>query len=176
MPDAILFFGIVFAGLAGWFFCHREQKPRFRQKQILTGSEAELFESLRAALPDCVVAPRVAVSSLIEPTGALAARRAGRRRLAGQRVDFAVFDEGMHLLAVIEVVHRSRRSREEAEREQFFSTAGVAVIRLRAGRLPSDLKIRAAVFGKSRRSHPAAEALAYTPVRTPWRNTVNAHI
>lgn len=177
MSDAVLFFGILFVGLAGWFYFHRDHKPRFRPRHVLTGSDTELFHHLRAVLPDCVVAPGLAAASLIEPSGAVAARRAGQRKLAGQRVDFAIFDEDLHLLAVVEIARRGRRSRQEAEREKYFTQAGVGVIRLRAGHMPSEIKLRAAVFARSSRGRSrAADVLEYRPMQTPWRNTRNAHI
>lgn len=181
MRDALVFFSIIFAGLAGWFVFHREQMPRFRRKPLLTGSQAELFERLRAALPECVIAPGVAVSALIEPLGPAAARRSGRRSVEGQRVDFAVFDEALRLLAVVEVGHRARPTREEARRADYFAGAGVRALRLRADRPPSAIRLRAAVFGtaaKPRKALASAanDPLEYRPLRAPWRNTVNAHI
>ncbi|HEY8606960.1 MAG TPA: DUF2726 domain-containing protein [Noviherbaspirillum sp.] len=181
MTDAVLFFTIVAAGLLGWFLFNREQAPRFRRKPVLTGSGAELFQRLRAALPECVIAPNVAMSALIEPAGGIAARRHGWRRLENQRVDFAVFDDEMQLLAVVELGLRSRPTRSEVVRARYFAGAGIRALRFRAGRLPSDVRIRSAVFGTGpeadRRVRPAvAETLDYVPMRTPWRNTANVHI
>jgi hypothetical protein len=183
MKDAVVFFSVVFVGLLLWLAFNREQPSRFRRKAILTGIDVEFFARLRSSLGDCIVTPNVAVSSLIEPAGSMAARRHAQRRIAGRRVGYAVFDEELRLLAVVELAQRSRPTRSEAERDGFFAALGVKTIRFSAKRLPSEAKIRMAVFNAERgeqrsRAAPGAdgEAFDYRPQHTPWRNTLNAHI
>lgn len=181
MRDAIVFFSVIFAGLLLWFLFKRAPAPRFRRRSALTGSDVEFFSRLRQALHDCIVAPNVAVSALIEPVGGLAVRRDGGRRVQGQRVGYAVFDEDLNLLAVIDLRHRERRSRGEAERDKFFASAGVKTLRFHAKRLPTPERIRSEVFKAATAANRTGNLddpsvpVDFVRAATPWRNTMNAH-
>jgi len=180
MKETFVFVAIVFIGLVGWFVVQRAQSSRYRTKQVLTGSERDFFYRLRGALPECHISPQVAVSALIEPAGMGKLRQRAIASIGRMRVGYAIFDEDMHLLAVAELAHRSRPTRMEKAKEDCLSSAGVRTVRFHAKRLPSEGKIRASVF--ARRSASSASQLYVRTDnelefrRTPWRNTVNAHL
>lgn len=183
MNEAVVFAAIVLGGLFLWFATGRQKAPRYRKKSLLTGGEREFFYRLRQALPECVVCPQVAASALLEPAGIGPARQAAADYIAGRRLGYVVFDEDMSLLAVVELSHRSRRSRKDAARDAYFADAGIRTVRFSASRLPSEAKIRSRIFSRDARPRPAepagnaerAAVIEYARPETPWRNTVNAH-
>ena len=174
---------IVAGGMLMWLFLHRERPVRFRRKQVLTGGEREFFYRLRDALPECIVCPHLPLSALIEPTGMGPTRQRAQARLEGKRVGYAVFDEDMQVIAVIDYDHRSRLKRSDVARDTWLGRAGVRPVRFPARRLPSEAQIRKAVFARqdSRQAGPrmdswADKGIEYRPLRTPWRNTANVHL
>lgn len=184
MKEGIVVAAIVFGGLLLWLFIHRERPLRFRPKAALTGVEREFFFHLRGALPACHVCPQLAVSALIEPAGVGAVRRQALECIAGQRVGYAVFDEKMRLIAVVELDHRSRTTRRDAARDKYFASAGIRTVRFNAKCLPSALKIRKRIFARTesgdRLRHDQTTdympEIEFTLPATPWRNTMNAHL
>ena len=185
MAETILFVTMVFGGLALWLTLGREQPVRFRRKQVLTGGDLEFFYHLRYALPECLVCPQVAVAALIAPAGMGKMRQAALDGMYRKRVGYAVFDEDMKLVAVVELDHRSRPTRNDVARDAAFATAGIRTIRFHAKRMPSETKIRSCIYpragnsvGQRSRGNPLHEAgeIQYSRPKLPWRNTVNAHI
>lgn len=184
MKDAIVFFGVIFGGLLVWLFMQRERPMRYRKRSFLTGTEREFYMRLQRALPDCLVCPKVAVSALLEPMGVGKTRRAALANIVNRRVGYAVFDEDMELLAIVELDHRSRPNPYKAATDTFFASAGIRTIRFQAKRLPSDVKIYTAIYERA----PAATGprayvtsggrgeIEFRRPKTPWRNTLNAHI
>lgn len=178
--ETFVFVAIVLAGLLGWFAMTRMKPARYRKKTVLTGRERDLYFRLCQALPECHVCPQVAASALIEPAGMGKVRQRAISALGGKRVGYAVFDQDMDLLAVVELAHRSRPARIERAREACFASAGIRTVRFQAKRLPSEGKIRASIF--DRRSARSASRQRLDPEgelefrKSPWRNTVNAHI
>lgn len=181
MADYLVFAAIILGGLLVRFVTGRSAPVRYRRKPVLTGGEREFFFRLRQALPECVVCPQVAVSALLEPAGVGRLRQAAVDCIDGKRVGYAVFDRNMELVAVVELDHRTRTSRRAAARDAYFSSAGIRTIRFQSKRLPSETKIRSAVFVReSATAHDAKGVrngeIEFVKPATPWRNTVNAHI
>ena len=178
--ETFVFVAIILAGLLAWLVVARMRPTRYRKKTVLTGGEREFYFRLRDALPECHVCPQVAVSALIEPTGMGKVRQRAVSALGGKRVGYAVFDQDMDLLAVVELAHRSRQTRLERAREKCFVSADIRTVRFHAKRLPSEGKIRATIFDRtsarsaSRHHHDPGRGLDFR--KSPWRNTVNAHI
>jgi len=175
-----MFVSIVFAGLLGWFALAPKTPARYRKKNMLTGGERDFYFRLRNALPECHVCPKVAVSALVEPAGMGKLRQQAVSALGGKRVGYAVFDEDMELLAVVELAHRSRPTRMERVREVCLASAGIRTLRFPAKRLPSEARIRSSIFDRrSARSSPDVRPAAGKELefrKTPWRNTANAHL
>ncbi len=183
MREWIIFALIVGGGLAWWFVFNRRRPARFRARQVVTGGGLEFLFLLRDALPECVVCPQIAATSLLEPLGTGAARKQALSRIVGRRVGYAVFDEEMQLLAVIELDHRPRLTRREAECDGYFLEAGIQTLRFDPRRMPSAAKIRAAVFPREGKGVHAAATSMRSRFDTiefrsqgSWRNSTRAHI
>lgn len=183
MKEMIVAASIVVGGMLFWFYLHREKPVRFRKKPVLTGGELDFFHCLRDALPECTVCPQVSVSALIEPTGVGPSRQKAQTQLGAKRVGYAVFDEDMKLIAVVEYEHRSRLKRSDVLRDAWFASAGIRTIRFPARRLPSEAHIKSRIFtrtesrrGSSYVDYREEKGLEYHPLKTPWRNTANAHL
>lgn len=177
--ETFVFVSIVFAGLVGWFVMTRVKPVCYRKKPVLTGGERDFYFRLRSALPECHVCPQVAVAALIEPSGMGRLRQRAVSALGGKRVGYAVFDENMDLLAVVEFAHRSRPTRMERAREACFASAGIRTVRFQAKRIPSEGKIRSSIFARKTSKSIAQVDPAHNDLefrKTPWRNTLNAHM
>jgi hypothetical protein len=183
MSETIVVIAIVLGGFGIWLALHREGRVRYRKKALLTGCELEFFHRLRQALPECVVAPQVGLAALIEPTGIGPGRQTALALLATRRAGYAVFDEQMQLLAIIELDHSSGRKRADAAMDRYLAEAGLRTVRFSSKRLPSDVRIRGSVFARgqlqaSGDSGPLtgdAPAIEFERPKGPWRNTLNAH-
>lgn len=154
--------------------------PRFRKKNVLTGTDLAFFRRLHAALPECIVCTQVAVQALIEPVGMGKLRHRGVIRLSGRRVANAVFDEDMRLIAVVELKHPGRVTRGQAAVDACFANAGIPVIRFPAHRLPSEGKLRTAIFARARTNaaggtSAGGDSIEFHRPPNPWRNTLGFH-
>lgn len=172
---------IVFGGLLVWLFMHREKPVRFRPRSVLTGSELDFFFRLRAALPTCIVCPQVASSALLEPAGMGAARQQAMARIEGGRVGYAVFDQEMRLMAIVELNHRSRVRRRDIARDRYFSSAGIRTVRFHTKHLPSPKQIETSIFAQTpvrqrQRTHIRSENFRRRHVESPWRNTTKIRL
>ena len=183
MTEVIVFAAIVFGGLFVWLAANRKSVGHYRKKRLLTGPEQEFFYRLRQALPGCIVCPQMAVSALIEPTGTGLIRKTGYDNIKGKKVGYAVFDEQMQLLVVVELDYRSRLSRKAVARDACFAEAGIQTVRFQARRLPSEAKIQSSVYSTTassrrvrRQDRNSTPDIKYVRAETPWRNTANAHI
>ena len=183
MSETIVVVVIVLGGFGIWLALHREGRVRYRKKALLTGCELEFFHHLRQALPECVVAPQVGLAALIEPAGIGPGRQTALALLATRRAGYAVFDEQMQLLAIIELDHSSRRKRADAVMDRYLAEAGLRTVRFSSKQLPSDVRIRGSVFARgqlqaSGDSGPFTgepSAIEFERPKGPWRNTLNAH-
>lgn len=181
MRELIVFALVVGGGLAWWCISNRRRPVRFRPRQVLTGANKEFLFLLQRALPECIVCPRLAATALLEPLGTGKTRRNALARIVGRRVGFAVFDEEMRLIAIIELDHRSRLTRREAECDGYFIEAGIRTLRFDPRCMPSESRVRAEIFSR-RRANRSPEAmpdvrdqpLEFKPLGS-WRNTLNAH-
>lgn len=177
MKEAIVIAVVVFGAMLVWLFMHRERPMRFRPKSVLTGSELDFFFRLREALPECIVCPQVAVSALVEPTGRGLARQKALARIEGEKAGYAVFDEGMRLIAVVELDHRSRIKRRDAARDACLSSAGIRTVRFHAKRPPSTSQIRSRIHAQPRgQGRERSAELRARPVPAAWRNTTKIRI
>lgn len=183
MKEIVVAASIMVGGMLLWFYLHREKPVRFRKRQVLTGAELDFFYRLRDALPECIVSPQIGISALIEPTGMGPSRHKAQQRLDARRVGFAIFDEEMQILAVVEYDHRTRLKRSDAARDAWFASAGIRTVRFHARQQPSAGQIKSRIFARaeSRRGSPYIDyrpekGIEYRPLKTPWRNTANVHL
>jgi hypothetical protein len=183
MKEIIVAASIILGGLLLWVCLHRERPFRFRERAVLTGGELEFFFRLRDALPECMICPQVAVAALIEPAGTGSSRQKALASISGKRVGYAVFDENMQLLAVVEYDHQGRRKRSDVLRDAWFANAGVRTVRFHAKHLPSEGTIKSRIFARTD-TKPNSDYIDYRlsqegeskPRKALWPNTANAHL
>jgi hypothetical protein len=183
MNEITILIAAVVAAVLLWLAINRDKQPRYRRKSVLTGSDLDFFHRLQSALPECHVFPQVAMSALVDPMGRGRARQAAIESIVAKRVGYAVFDEEMQLLAVVELNHRSRVTRKDAARDEYFASAGIQTIRFQARHLPSEAKIRQSVLIEAQvrqraasNSNACSSKMESRRQKTPWRNTANAHV
>jgi hypothetical protein len=185
MREITVFLFVIAGGLILWFFMTRERAVRYRRRPVLTGSGLEFFHRLQRALPACAICPQVAVTALLEPAGIGKARKAALDLIVGKRVGYAVFDEELELIAVVELDYRARLTRRETVRDGWFASAGIKVVRFHVKHLPSETKIQTRIYAgiAERQEHCAAymggrddNAIEFRRPKAPWSNTVNAHM
>ncbi|HEV2610129.1 MAG TPA: DUF2726 domain-containing protein [Noviherbaspirillum sp.] len=165
-----------------WFAFKLPATPRFRSKPMLAGPYLEFFETLRSSLPDYHVFPQVALSALVDPIGGPKGRRFAVDCINGRRAGYAVFDQDMQLVAIVELSHRSRATRKEAALEACLAKAGIKTLRFYSTQMPSETAIRHAVEAQHSRiaNRPTKHACIHIPIesgrrRQPaWPDTVNA--
>ena len=185
MNEITVFFSVIAGGLVLWLFMTRERAVRYRRRPVLTGGGVEFFYRLQRALPACSICPQVAVTALLEPAGIGKARKAALDLIVGKRVGYAVFDEELQLIAVVELDYRARLTRRETVRDGWFAAAGIKVVRFHAKHLPSETKIQNRIYAgiAERQEHCSAyvggrdgNTIEFRRPNAPWRNTVNAHM
>ena len=182
--DLIIVAVIVAAGLLFRILMHTSRPLRYRPCRLLTGSKLELFMLLREALPECIVCPQVALASLIVPLGIGAARKAGLEAIEKCHVGFAIFDQSMKLLAVVELDQHSRPARQALVQDTLLGTAGIRTLRFRAGKLPSPGRVRSMIFLQQRQSVRglprdrcrSIPKVHYEPATGPWQNTARLNL
>jgi hypothetical protein len=183
MNETIVVAVIVIGGFAIWWATHREGRLRYRRKTMLAGCELEFFHRLQQALPECVIAPQVGLGALMEPIGIGRTRQTALALIAFRRVGYAVFDEQMELLTVIELDHHARPRRTEVKIERYLAGVGIRTVRFSAKHPPSETRIRNRVFTRTllraaanSRATPGSESdIEFERPNSPWRNTLNAH-
>lgn len=120
--------------------------PRYCARPLMTSNEMEFFERLRRALPDEHIFPQVAMSALIEPRPGTGKRLSDFNRISQKRVDFAIYDTALQLLAVVELDDRTHNRKRDAARDAALATASIRTIRFRSTRKPTEAEIRLAMF------------------------------
>ncbi|KDR28495.1 MULTISPECIES: DUF2726 domain-containing protein [Caballeronia] len=122
------------------------KSPRYRARLLLTENETEFFHRLRRALPDAHVFPQVAMSALIEPCSRTKERIGDFNRISQKRVDFAICDPELKLMAVVELDDRTHNRNRDAARDAALASAAIRTIRFESTRKPTEAEIRLAVF------------------------------
>lgn len=126
-----------------------EGKTRYKARQIMTPNEIEFFRRLHAALPGHWIFTQVAMSALIQPDmGQGKAYMSAFGRIAQKRVDYAIYDDYMNLVAVVELDDRTHNKRNDAIRDAYMASAGIRTIRFESRRKPDAEAIRQAVQRK----------------------------
>jgi hypothetical protein len=117
----------------------------YKARNILTANEVEFFGRLRSALPHHNIFPQVAMSALIEPKATGKQRMIDFRRMSQKRVDFAVFDSTLKLLAIVELDDSSHNAERDVVRDEYTKSAGIRTLRYSASKRPSVEVLRAAI-------------------------------
>ena len=181
----IIFLGVtVLVASLVWFAFKLPATPRFRSKPMLAGPYLEFFQTLRSALPDYDVFPQVALSALVDPVGGPKGRRFALDCMNSRRAGYAVFDQDMQLVAIVELSHRSRATRKETALDACLARAGIKTLRFYSTQMPSETVIRNAVDAQRSKivNRPVKRAFMHIPAergrlrQAAWPDTVNARM
>lgn len=112
--------------------------PSFARKSYIDGQQLAFYRRLRHALPNCTMFPNVALSDLIEPlAGDVRLLRQQVGRLDGVRISYAIFDEMLELLCVIELSPAGVQCQRRAQALAILDEVGISCFTWEHDNLPS---------------------------------------
>lgn len=120
----------------------------FDAMPLMTDSEVLFFKKLQVALPEYLIFSQVQLSRIIEPSEeAGSERQFWFNRICRQSVDYVVVaPDAQTVLLAIELddwTHESRaRQKQDAKKDKALASAGIAIVRFHAERMPSSELIR----------------------------------
>lgn len=121
----------------------------FEPMPIMTDTEVIFFDKLTQAIPECYIFVQVQLSRMIESYSDTASERNfWFNRICRQSVDYVLVDsDAQRILVAIELddwTHQSRaREKADAKKDKALASAGIAVVRYHAERMPSVEILRA---------------------------------
>lgn len=131
----------------------------FEPMPLMTDSEVLFFHKLQQALPEYRIFSQVQLSRIIEPTEDTGKdRQFWFNRVCRQSVDFVLVDQDLQtVLLAIELddwTHDSQaRQRQDAKKDKALASAGIAIMRFHAEKMPSSQMIRQDILQVLRRYH-----------------------
>lgn len=111
---------------------------RYKPIPIMTENELEFFGRLCRAFPEGYIFPQVSMAALIKPDER-ERKRWGQAfaKIAQKRVDFALFDQDMVLLGIVELDDKTHDPEKDRERDALTQSAGIPTLRYHSKRKPS---------------------------------------
>ncbi len=115
----------------------------FEVMPLMTDSEIIFFRKLQQALPEYLIFSQVQLSRMIEPSQEAGnERQFWFNRVCRQSVDFVIVaGDAKTILLAIELddwTHESKnRQKQDAKKDKALSSAGIAILRFHAERMPS---------------------------------------
>jgi hypothetical protein len=129
-------------------------------RQLLSNREHSLYQDLTALYPDHKVFVQVALSQIIDVPEDHPERIAIRNRFTQLVADFVLCRQDMSIVAVIELDdgshHRRDRQYADARKTKALVDAGVKLVRIPAGPLPIQQKLRALIGAEQ---HPLEQVV-----------------
>lgn len=120
---------------------------RYKARRLQTTNEEEFFMRLRRAVPELHVFPQVALSALVEARGASNQDRlAAFRRISQKRVDWAICDQDLEVVCVVELDDATHDARRDADRDRILRSAGIPCIRWQSRGRPNSGEVRSRVM------------------------------
>jgi hypothetical protein len=120
----------------------------YRNKNLMTGNEAEFFGRLVAALPDHYVFPQVAMSAILQASSNNSKQaHSDFLRIAMHRVDYLVCDTQCAIIAVVELDDRTHSAAKDALRDSRLEQAGIRTVRVQSKNKPNKEELRDLVVG-----------------------------
>jgi hypothetical protein len=120
-------------------------------KAVLTERERVLYRRLRALYPGHIILAQCALSQLIDVSPGTPNRQAIRNRFSQLVADFVLCTPDFTVVAVIELDDSTHgaleRQAADARKTQAVESAGLRLVRLPGGALPSDAELRRVVDG-----------------------------
>jgi hypothetical protein len=130
-------------------------------KNLLTEREQSLYLSLLSLYPNHKLFVQVALSQLIDVPENHPERQSIRNRFSQLVADFVLCRADLSVVAVIELDDRSHlradRQAADARKNKALADAGIRLVRIPAGRLPSEDFLRALVDADGRGHHSSEE-------------------
>jgi hypothetical protein len=140
--------------------------PAYAKKSLFGDEQQSFYARLRRALPNCLIFPDIALASLLEPLATEARQlRQQHEQLNGRKVAYAVYDNNLELLCVIELTNAGADQNERAPTIEFLQGAGIKHFSWKHGQLPSDEQMLRAMAAFTGIAPPKFEAAASTVVR-----------
>jgi len=141
---SILLFGILLSLIPvlikRWLISNGKMDFNYRAKRIMTSNEVEFFQRLRRANPGGYVFPQVAFSALLEPSSRN--KWAAFKHISQKRVDYAIYNNRLELLCIVELDDRTHHPKKDAVRDAAFASAGIVTLRWQASNKPDETQIR----------------------------------
>jgi very-short-patch-repair endonuclease len=120
-------------------------------KNLLTEREQSLYRNLLDLYPDHKLFVQVALSQLIDVPEGHPERLSIRNQFSQLVADFVLCRSNLSVIAVIELDDRSherpKRQAADARKNKALADAGIRLVRIPAGKLPSEDALRALVDG-----------------------------
>jgi hypothetical protein len=157
-------------------------------KNLLTERERSLYQRLLDLYPEHKLFVQVALSQLIDVPEGHPERMAIRNQFSQLVADFVLCRSNLSVIAVVELDDRSHeradRRRTDARKNKALADAGIRLVRIPAGRLPSDDDLRTLVDAEGAVEEGAQEETVLSLVETVdtydeisahgWRDGSNA--
>lgn len=123
------------------YFSGQRRTARYQMTPIMTGNEIEFFGRLRRALPEHHVFPQVAMSAVIKPVATYNQDRGAYNAINKKRIDYAVYDKDMKLIALVELDDKMHDAERDRRRDAITASAGVRTVRWNSKAKPNEVQI-----------------------------------
>jgi hypothetical protein len=141
-------------------------------KRLLTEREQSLYQSLLNLYPSHRLFIQVALSQLVDVPEDHPNRQSIRNRFSQLVADFVLCRADLSIVAVIELDDRSHRRADrqdaDARKNKALADAGIRLVRIPAGRLPSEDTLRSLIVANKRDKHGPAEEVVLTLAEDPY--------
>lgn len=131
----------------GFLLAARRRRPGFRvvKRALMTENEKEFLYRLEAAFPQHRIMTQVCMGALMSPDvrGGSRDYLAIRGRFAQKVVDYVILDEGLEVVALVELDDKTHRLEKDALRDAMTAAAGYVTLRYRSREKPEPQAIRA---------------------------------
>ncbi len=117
---------------------------RYRSTPILTANEQEFFQRLLKAYSEGFIFPQVGMAALITPNEK-DRKRWGMAfaKISQKRVDFAIYDEALSLICIIELDDKTHDLQKDRARDALTQSAGIRTLRYLSKAKPSIKQLNA---------------------------------
>ena len=121
----------------------------YEAKPLLTPVEQVVFGQLRRVFPEYVLLAQVSLSQAVAIKASGKRRQAMFNRVSAKSLDFVLCSEDFKIVAAIELDDKSHdrdvQRKRDADKDRVLQSAGVPLLRWRAGRVPATVDMRRAV-------------------------------
>jgi len=132
------------------FMLKRRSGPRathqYSAKPLLTANEKEFFARLDEAVPEYLIQSQVAMGALMNGRHAEGKDFATRSTFDRKIVDFALLDEKLDVVLLIELDDRTHNAGKDAARDAMTRQAGYATLRFESRAKPAVPELRAQIL------------------------------